>query len=103
MKRMVSLLGAVMFAVTVGNPNTYETGSNHNTYSVAASGSERTIVLRVTKANSGKRLEFLGSYQSGESTVRNLIPSRSAQFGIKLQTNLLTATFRKTLGETVMS
>ena len=103
MKRMVSLLGAVLFAVTVSNPNAYVTGSNQNTYSVAASGSERTIILRVTKADSGKRLEFLGWYQSGESTDRNLIPNRSMQFGVKLETNLLSATFRKTAGETDMS
>ena len=45
----------------------------------------------------------MGWYQSRESTDRNLIPNRSTRFGVKLQTNLLTATFRKTSGETDMS
>src|SRR5438034_4044598 len=103
MKRMVSLLGAVLFAVTVSNPNTYVTSSNHNTYSVLASGSERTIILRVTKADSGKSLDFTGWYQPGGSPVRIHIRNRSPKFGIKLQTNLLSATFRKTAGETDMS
>ena len=92
MKRIVSSLGVVLLAVAAGNLQ-----------SVAASGSERTIILRVTKADAGKRLDFTGWYQPGESTGRILIPNRSTQFGVKLQTNLLSATFRKMSGETDMS
>jgi hypothetical protein len=103
MKRMVSLLGAVLFVVTVSNPNSYVTGSNYNTYSVAASGSERTIILRVTKADSGKRLGFTGWYQLGDTPDRIHIRTRSPKFGIKLQTNSLSATFRKTSGESGLS
>ena len=92
MIKTLCLLSAVMFAVAAGNPHPY---------SVAASSSERAIVLRVTKADPGKSLDFTGWYQL-ESNVRILIRNRSAQFGIKLQTDLLCATFRKRSGDTDM-
>lgn len=92
MKRIVSLLCAVLFAVAASNP-----------YSIAASGSERIIILRVTKADSGKSLIFSGWYQTDESAARVQIPNRPTRFGVKLQTNSLSATFRRELGESEVS
>ncbi len=92
MKRIASLFGAVLFAVAATNP-----------YHVAATGSERTIILRVTTADSNKSLVFSGWYQTDESAARVLIPNRPTRFGVKLQTNSLSAAFRKELGESDIS
>jgi len=93
MKGISLLLGIVLFAVAGINTNDH----------VAASSPERSIILRVTKADPGKSFNFTGSYRIGDTPTRFLIRNQTSRFGIKLQTNHLSATFYRLSGESDLS